>query len=243
MDRREAFTLVELLVVVAIVGLLAGLLLPAVQHARESARRANCASNLRQVGLAMIRYSDLHAGNWPETSHTVEPDPVTGLLTKAWVYSLAPYLEDVDAIRICPSDLTGDLRFRGKGTSYTMNGYLSRESRPAFENRRKLPTTHRTIVAFELAEIKDVGAMTSQKPADIDPYNDHVHSFNWFAQSRINAGTVFEGISNEIAVERHDGTTHFLYADGHVDTISSQQIGEWATRPFNFAIPPELPSQ
>jgi prepilin-type processing-associated H-X9-DG protein len=124
-----------------------------------------------------------------------------------------------------------------------MNGYLSKESRPAFENRRKLPTTHRTIVAFELAEIKDSGAMTSQNPRDIDPYNDHVHSFNWFAQSRINDGTVFEGISNEIAVERHDGTTHFLYADGHVDAVSSEQINNWATQRFNFARPAELLTQ
>jgi len=54
--RSAAFTLVELLVVVAIIGTLVGLLLPAVQSARESARRTQCQNNLRQVGVALIEY-------------------------------------------------------------------------------------------------------------------------------------------------------------------------------------------
>ena len=53
--RRRAFTLVELLVVIAIIGILIGLLLPAVQAARESARRTQCASGVRQLGLGVIR--------------------------------------------------------------------------------------------------------------------------------------------------------------------------------------------
>lgn len=83
--RSRGFTLVELLVAIAVVGLLLALLFPAVQAAREAARAAECKSNLHQFGLELFRLSDSR-GRIPAMFHpVVEDEPVPSLLCPSFV--------------------------------------------------------------------------------------------------------------------------------------------------------------
>ncbi|MEZ6063030.1 MAG: DUF1559 domain-containing protein [Planctomycetaceae bacterium] len=124
--RRTAFSLIELLVVIAIIAILIALLLPAVQQAREAARRTQCRNNLRQIGLAMHNYADVH-GLLPP-SYCLDP---TGRSSSWSIHGrLMPYLEQgnlynqidlsvawsnypvISGFRVpgyvCPSDPKGD---------------------------------------------------------------------------------------------------------------------------------------
>jgi prepilin-type N-terminal cleavage/methylation domain-containing protein len=86
---RSAFTLVELLVVIAIIGVLVALLLPAVQSAREAARRTQCTNNLKQWGLALHGHHDAH-GSFPEGCSDEEP---WGEARWGWRAFSLPYME------------------------------------------------------------------------------------------------------------------------------------------------------
>lgn len=96
--RQSGFTLVELLVVIAIIGLLIALLLPAVQAAREAARRTECSNNLKQIGLAIHMYHDGHRtlpAGWAAYTQDGRQPVVNGTPGWAWGAVILPYLEQM----------------------------------------------------------------------------------------------------------------------------------------------------
>lgn len=91
--RRSAFTLVELLVVIAIIGILIALLLPAVQAAREAARRSQCNNNLKQIGLACVNYHDANK-KFPQCYLGNGVKGQSGNCTgRSWLFAILPYTE------------------------------------------------------------------------------------------------------------------------------------------------------
>lgn len=90
---RKAFTLVELLVVIAIIGILVGLLLPAVQSAREAARRMSCQNNIRQIGLAYHNFASAHGSKLPPSSIRGSAVGGAAAIRTGWGTWLLPYME------------------------------------------------------------------------------------------------------------------------------------------------------
>ncbi|MCX7915266.1 MAG: DUF1559 domain-containing protein, partial [Verrucomicrobiae bacterium] len=115
---KSGFTLIELLVTIGLIALLLALLLPAFRAARAAAQRAACVSNLHQLGLAILMYQDVHQGEFPRTAHGAPEE-------QSWIYTLRPFLRNVDRVRVCPADPKARERTALKLSSYVLNEYVS----------------------------------------------------------------------------------------------------------------------
>ncbi|MCA9200763.1 MAG: DUF1559 domain-containing protein, partial [Planctomycetales bacterium] len=90
---RSGFTVVEMLIVIAIIGLLISLVLPAVQAAREAARRTTCSNQIRNVALAVIQFHDAH-GHYPRSRFKVPDDVGPDSKAWSWIAQVLPFLEE-----------------------------------------------------------------------------------------------------------------------------------------------------
>ena len=157
--KRSAFTLVELLVVVAIIGILVGLLLPAVQAAREAARRMHCQNNLKQIGLAMHNY---------HTTYGTLPWGAKGGWGHSWTTDILPFMDQNEVWENTPQGERGSaignipesIKFRE----------LSRFLVPAYRCPSQPGPTHYTEV-FDSISGRALNSYMGNAGADVDVDN------------------------------------------------------------------------
>lgn len=216
----SGFTLVEMLVVIAIIALLASLVVPSVGNALMSARRTQCMSNMRQIGQAVLTYAAEHQGRLPPTRHTASAE-------ESWIFLLRPFLGEVDAIRISPADPNGAERLRRGGTSYLANDMVFDIPMDAFGNPLpggvgsllNIERPANTLFAVVVSDRRGTGAT-----------NDHTHARQWTNWNRFLADVAADRFRRGGEhPQRLSGGSNYLFADGGVVHLPATRLHEWIT--------------
>ena len=238
--QKSAFTLIELLVVIAIIAILAAILFPVFARARENARRASCQSNLKQIGLGMLQYSQDYdeklVMDWFGPSGPGNDGRSNSTTRYKWMDAIFPYVKS-EQIYVCPSDI--DVTYAG--TTYyaqyklntTLTGLSSQyfgsyginsaygngsptnknESGPGLSGGSALSSLEDpsgTIWVMDSA-LNDTNATS----VNYGKYRFNFYTYGNYTPSGDPRTVTFNDYTARM-IERHLETFNTLYTDGHV---------------------------
>ncbi len=227
---RRAFTLIELFVVIAIIAILAGMLLPALSRAKESAHRISCVNNIRQLALSCALYGDDFNGRFPVRT---TGQPVNSVPSPRWCGALRDGYRDTKILR-CPSDMPKDPATGGgpdpadaAPRSYLINGwndYFKHEMGSAF--------TLQDLLGKSMLE----GAVTQPSETILfgEKESGSAHYFMDFLEGQGNDVTEVEQSRHSRSVQNSKGGgSNYGFVDGSARYLkfsrSFKPVNLWAT--------------
>ncbi|MBS1368486.1 MAG: type II secretion system protein [Lentisphaeria bacterium] len=227
--KRSDFTLIELLVVIAIIAILAGMLLPALNQARERGRTASCMGNLRQVGYGVLGYADSNS------------DFLPGLLEKedwTWDHAVAPYLGRSDGndagngkqasrVFMCPSDTVT----RNASSSESFGGvrsyaYNNAQQVLGSSGATRLGSNGRIVSADDPAKGYLGAAKTNRvrNPSHLILIADR-HQKNNYNSAKSCSGVIspYQQSGAGEGNSAHNSRWNYLFVGGHVETLRPEE--------------------
>lgn len=219
---RPGFTLIELLVVIAIIAILAAILFPVFARARENARRASCQSNLKQIALGIIQYTQDYDEKYPpswikfsDTTPLTDTSVPAGNFTvtdgsgspsghyQTWMDFIFPYVKSVQVF-VCPSALYGTLY-----PSYGYSGALGGRNASSYGGTAGVP----------------VALASVQRPAECYMLLDYNSNYSYYA-GPVDIGNYARSATSttSIRVMPHLEGGNYAFADGHVKWVSGEKM-------------------
>lgn len=240
-QRKRGFTLIELLVVIAIISILASILFPVFARARENARRAGCLSNLKQLGLAMMQYTQDFDEQLPVNgrySATARPSQ------HSWDVAIAPYtgmkveLGSSPMIFRCPSDVSAENR-----RSYAM-AYFGNSPDGTARFILGYDNALSSMVGVKLADIPQPAQtiMLTERPSSPAGETAIVNNtFGHYTSSYVQSPTGADGQDEaQPGKPIHLEGWNYLFSDGHVKWMRPEQTRIGVTSNLSQKVPGNL---
>lgn len=217
MKKSSAFTLIELLVVIAIIAILAAILFPVFSRARENARRTTCRSNLRQIGMGLLQYTQDYDERLIRSWSGVNNKASDATQRYKWMDSIYPYVKS-EQVFDCPSDT-----FRNPGGAYKFRGGTKYGSYAINSSYWGDDDAYQSPAGDDSATLADL-----QDPAGCVWIGDSSSHFEFAWEDIIEQPEVVNDSPRwlDYLIERHLDTITVLYCDGHVKSVHLDSLAK-----------------